>query len=281
MPIDISDIYFVYSGLGTNENPSLSLGGEPGELITTNALFDNLTAAEGEQGTTDYRCCYLVNDSTESTLNNFFIFAAKDDPTLGDSDVTIQTGFILRNEIQIFTIENYQSVASGTINLTYTHAVFPAKNFTITISSTIDDPTIETIKEAIYTNLMTLEGYAVETNVTHTISGIDLLISIEFAGLSKNKSHTMSVESEEFTVSITKSVEGSPINSVPDEIANEVVTPAGVIFYTSSNPVIGNLEPGDIVPIWIKRKVPKNSRAVTKDGFTLKARGEAILESLP
>lgn len=281
MPIDISDIYFVYSGSGTNENPSLSLGGEPGELITTNALFDNLSAAEGEQGTTDYRCCYLVNDSTEATLNNFYIFTSKDDPTVGTSDVTVQTGFAFRNEIQIFTIADYQSVASGTIDVTYTHAVFPAKNFTITISSTIDAGAIETIKETIYTSLMTLEGYAVETNVTHTISGIDLLISIEFAGLSKNKSHTMSVESEEFVVLIDKTVDGSPINSVATEIANELVAPTGVTFYTTSNPVIGNLEPGDVVPVWIKRKVPKNSRAVTKDGFTLKARGEAISESLP
>lgn len=288
MTIETNDIFFVYSGSGTNANPSASLGGPPAEIITTNSIFDGLSAAEGEEGMTDYRCLYLVNDSPTAVLNNFSFVITKDDPTLGTSDVQVLPGFILRNEVQTLTIVNYENVTSGTIELTYTHAEFPPKTFNITIASPIDAGVISTIEETIYSNLMSLENYAVETVVTHTIPGPDLKINIEFSGFSQNKSHTIlafnddglvSVPAESAYVNIDKTVEGSPINTNPDEIANELVPPSGVVFYTT-NPVLGNLEPGDVVPVWLKRKVPAGSRAVSKDGFTLKARGQAFSEDL-
>jgi len=281
MPIDSNEIYFVYSGSGTNANPSLSLGGEPGEIITTNAIFDNVSAIEGEEGLTDYRCCYLVNDSPDSKLNNFSVTATKDDPTLGASDVQISIGFLFREEIQVLTIIDYGSITSAIIGITYTHAVFPAKSFTITISGGIDSGVISDIKNQIYSNLMSLEGYAVETDIVDEIDGSDLLLKIKFSGFSKNKSHnllTVTTAPTDFAT-ISKTVIGSPINTVPDQIANELLAPAGVTF-SNSGPIIGDLEPGDVVPIWLKRKIPAGSRAVTKDGFTLKAKGQAISESL-
>lgn len=281
MPINSNEIYFVYSGSGTNANPSLSLGGEPGEIITTNAIFDNVSAIEGEEGVTDYRCCYLVNDSLDYNLNNFSITATKDDPTLGASDVQVSIGFLLREEVQVLTISDYASITSAVIGITYTHAVYPAKSFTITISGGIDSGVISDIKDQIYSNLMSLENYAVETEITDEINGSDLLFKISFSGFSKNKSHNLlgvTTAPTDFAT-ISKTVVGSPINTVPDEIANELLAPAGVIF-SNSGLIVGDLEPGDIVPIWLKRKIPAGSRAVTKDGFTLKAKGQAVSENL-
>ncbi len=54
--------------------------------------------------------------------------------------------------------------------------------------------------------------------------------------------------------------EGSPVNTIAGITTKQTTPPAGIIFdyYFRGDPIrIGNLKPGDIVPIWVRRTLTK------------------------
>jgi hypothetical protein len=101
----------------TNSNPANSLGGQratnPEAIITTsntnlNNLFDDITKAENFNITTDYRCVYIHNDTT----NPAEIFANGEVYLNGGSYATIQVGVGVKGAVAV-TIANENAVPAG------------------------------------------------------------------------------------------------------------------------------------------------------------------------
>ncbi len=101
----------------TNSNAKASLGGQMATnaeaIITTsnttlNNLFDDVTKAENFNGTTDYRCVYIHND----TSNVSEIFANGEAYLNGGSYASIQIGVGVRNAVAP-TIANENTAPSG------------------------------------------------------------------------------------------------------------------------------------------------------------------------
>jgi hypothetical protein len=101
----------------TNSNPNLSLGGQRATnaeaIITTanttlNNLFDDVSKAENFNGTTDYRCVYIHND----TQNAAEIFANGEVYLNGGSYASIQVGIGVKNAVAP-TIANENTAPAG------------------------------------------------------------------------------------------------------------------------------------------------------------------------
>ena len=119
-----------------------------------------------------------------------------------------------------------------------------------------------------------------DVTVSPTLSGSSAIFELNFIGAAANRHHnvltlkTNSLSPTEGIV-ITKIIDGSPINQVVDEIDVSTTTPIGITF-NSLTDVIGDIRPGDSIPIWVKRIVPVNSAAVENDGFTFQVQGKAL-----
>lgn len=75
-------------------------------------------------------------------------------------------------------------------------------------------------------------------------------------------------------INFNKSIDGSPINAVADDIDFGTTAPTDVDF--SATYLIGDFRPSDFIPIWIKRVVPPETSPVENDGFALKLRGDSV-----
>ncbi len=81
------------------------------------------------------------------------------------------------------------------------------------------------------------------------------------------------------TVSVTKLVDGAPINSVAPQIDQATSVPSGVTFADSSfeSPItIGNLRATEGFPVWVRRITPEAATPLADDGFTLGINGDPI-----
>lgn len=98
----MANIVLRLSGGNTNTDPNASLGGAMSEdsnavIDTTNTtlnnLFDNITKADNFAGTTDYRCVYVHNDTT----NVGEVFADAEAYIGGSPLATFQIGVGVKN----------------------------------------------------------------------------------------------------------------------------------------------------------------------------------------
>lgn len=271
MTIDASDIIYVFSGGSDNADPDESLGGlSSSQLITSSRLFDNVTGAESGSGSTEYRCVYLKNTSTDSTLFNTEMYIAY---TVA-GDVTVELGFNFQFDKQTVIIYNANSVTSGNFTLVYTND----SSHDIIVDW---DASLVTWINNFETAIQAISGLE-DTSVLGSYSGDDLTFEIQFGG-SYRYHNIVTLDSNDMisglttTISISKLVSGGPINSIADSIDVETTTPNNLIFY--SNLInLGNLLPLDSVPIWIKRIVPIDPLPTENDGFTLKVKGDAFEE---
>lgn len=275
MTIAASDITFTLSGGETNNDPTQALGGEPSIYpIAEKKLFPNVTADESLNGLTDYRCFYVNNDSADSSLWGSEIFIESQT----DGGGTVALGFNFQDEQQVITVSSTNQITSGNFVLTYTQTSGDT-DFTVTWDS---DPVVWAGN--FQTAIREVENLE-EVTVGYTSSETTVSFEVDFVGTSGNRSHdilvvkTNNISPNGIPVSVEKTVDGGPINSVADEIDVGTTQPFGINFVTSSedDPVsIGTLRPLDSFPVWVRRVIEEESDAVENDGFSFRFRGNAL-----
>ena len=270
MVISSSDISTTLSGGSSNTNPDLSLGGPASSYpITGNRLFNDISDTSATNGITDYRCFYFNNTSNVDSLYSAQVLISYTVP----GDVIAQLGFNFQNDRQDVTISNYASVTSGSFVVTYTDS---SGDHDITVNW---NSSISTWASNFQTAIRAVTNLG-DVTVSPTLSGSSAIFELNFIGAAANRHHnvltlkTNSLSPTEGIV-ITKIIDGSPINQVVDEIDVSTTTPIGITF-NSLTDVIGDIRPGDSIPIWVKRIVPVNSAAVENDGFTFQVQGKAL-----
>lgn len=275
MTIGNGDITITYSGGGTNNNPDLSLGGDPSVYpIFSKRLFDDISEQETLLGIVDYRCFYLHNENGVDTLFNPELSVLYTAP----GSVTVQLGFNFVNERQVVTITNYSSITGGYVMLEYEDL------YTVSTISFNWHASLEVWATNLQTELRTITNLEDITVMAYP-SGTSIIFEIEFIGSAQHRYHETIilatggnnlVSSIPTSVSITKTVSGGPINSIADEIDVETTTPTNIVF--SSDLInLNDIRPLDSVPIWIKRTVPSSTVALETDGFTFKIKGSAVV----
>lgn len=271
MALSTSNINFVYSGGPSNSDPSKSLGGILSNFPiqgSVNNLFLNINSAESESGKIDYRCFYIVNDSTSDTLYNASVFIFSQN----QSGSTVQLGLKQINEIQKIKIAGL--VTGGNLIMNYSGNAFSVSwgGSPSSFASNLNSALVS----------VGLLG----TTVTASGSSSLNYFSINFDGASGKRSHPLvSIVENDLTgpdvplVTVSKEKEGEPINSIAPLLATEIVPPANVSFYdTSENNkiLIGDIKPGDSFPVWIKRTTPANSEFQEADNFVFRISGNPL-----
>lgn len=275
MPILPGNITYLYSGGATNNNPNLSLGGEPSIYsVNNNTLFDNVTSSQATTGSTDYRCLYISNDSATDSLYNSEIFILYD-PS-GGADIEI--GFEIQNDRQNINITNFSYVTGGTITLTYTDTT--THNFTFSYDSDVS------VFASNFQSAINALEYLSEVTVSASYDAGSNTLSFEVnflgdAGSRYQELLTLQTNSLTYSgsapnVTASKSVNGAPINQEATLIDVETTPPTSVVFFTTAYS-FGTFRNLDVIPVWIKRIVAPDSPALEVDGFSLRIKGDASL----
>jgi|LakMenE01Jun11ns_1017448.scaffolds.fasta_scaffold9958102_10 hypothetical protein len=275
MTIGYGDITYLYSGGAANLIPDLSLGGSPSvHQILNNQLFDTVTSEQSINGMTDYRCIYISNDSSTENLYSTSIYIST---TNIESNVYAYLGYQVQNDRQYINITNFNTCTGGSITFAYEDT--SVHNFTFNYNSSV-----ATFASNFQTAIRAIT-YLEDVTVSATYdSGTDILtFEINFVGDASSRYHeTISLNVNNLTytggvplISFIKSVNGGPINREAELIDFETTPPANVVFSNSSYS-LGTFRALDVIPVWIKRIVPKNSIPIEIDGFTVRMRGQAI-----
>ena len=268
MVVSANNISIVYSGGTTNPDPSLSLGGNPSNVLVgglINNIFPNVDSDEAAAGKIDYRAVYIFNDHSSATLYNSYVYI----DTQVSGGATVQLGVHQETDTQqivispkptggnvIFSWESNNFTANYTTSTSFGNKIAAGLNWLVALSGVVATTTED---DDSVTVVLTFEGD--DDNRNHELIS---LVTNNLTGSSP-------------AITISKSTEGSPINAIATSIAVDTVAPVGVVFRDTSilSPIdIGDLAPGDGLPIWIKRTVPRSSEPLGDDGFTLKLIGD-------
>lgn len=272
MTLSTSDISFTFSGGSANSDPDKSLGGDPSvHPILNKRLFDDVKNEESEAGMIDYRCLYINNESNVDYLYDAVIYVAYTVP----GDVTVQLGFDFSNERQNLTVTNSDSITGGSFTLVYSDT----SNNDVIVNWNSD---LSIWAGNLQTALRNISNLA-DLTVSGFLSGSSVVFEIDFIGKAQKRYHeplalksggNNLISSQTTTISVLKSVDGSPINRIADVIDVDTTTPNGIVFASSVS--LGDIRPLDSIPVWIKRTVPVNSSAVENDGFILRIKGDGV-----
>lgn len=266
--ISAPDISFLLSGGSSNANPDLSLGGSPSTrpvVGNLNSLFRDVTPEEATSGSVEYRCFYVLNSSESETLYGAAVQTSAQ--TTGGAFADL--GVSRATESQ--RIEISGSPTSGAAAFRLGEVAFSgtwsgsAESFRATLASSLAS--------------VALDGIA----VAHSSGSTDVF-QLSFSGSLDNKSHPL-VElmtnslsgAGAVSVSISRATAGSPINTVAPVIPTPSTPPAGVTFLPTSNfskISIGNLGPGDSMPVWIRRTTPAGTEFKENDSVTVRLSGD-------
>lgn len=275
--IKASDISTNLSGGTNNADPELSLGGDPSVYDVTTGLqnlFANVTAEEALAGLTDYRCFYVFNNSLTDTFYNVYLYFEN----YLDSVPQLSLGLNLANDTQKITISG--EIDSGNIILRYGDSPYY-------YTGNIDwGGSYTQFRENIQNALNSIGGL---TGVQVLADNIGSVYNFEivFTNNDGNKYHPnlyvqnnnlVTVSAATPTIVITKIVNGSPINTIPD-LVEPYIAPLGVVFYNSSSTNVkdvGTLLPSEGFPVWVKRIIPINSDPSSASGATFKIKGGSL-----
>jgi len=259
---DESCIAFKHSAGPLNCDPCQDLGGEISDCDITTGL-DNLFHSIGpklsRRGHIDYRCFYIKNISEVSTLRNVTIYF--DGEKHGGTYVAF--GVKLQDEIQTIVVNGPAPPNQGEYfeleipGYSPPFKVYYDANITKWIGNfQTSMRAVDGLGDVIVTGSgnigTTLANPSV--NVAFTINYIkqagrhQIDLAIVLANTLLNN-----------TVTPVPKKEGSPVNTTAEVIPNEITAPSGIVFnyYLIGNPIyIGNLAPGEYLPIWIKRTLP-------------------------
>jgi hypothetical protein len=264
--VQTSDISFMLSGGGSNKNPAMSLGGMPSSTPvsgTVNSLFGDITESQAVDGLVDYRCLYILNKSATGTLYSASVHVQSQLP--GGSQVEL--GLARFSEVQVLQISG--SPVSGTLALR-----LGTRGFSGTWGGS---------PEAFLASLMSsLSSVGMGGVSVSYSSGGTHLFTFRFLGSYNNKAQPL-IEvminglSPASAVSVSRQRQGSPINAVAPLLATPTVSPFEVIFSQTSSTskmVIGDLGPGDSIPLWIRRTTPAGTGFKENDSVTIRVSGD-------
>lgn len=267
MAINGNEIILLYSGGNSNKNPNLSLGGNPSNFpvfTNKNNLFDNITKEQALEGSTEYRCIYIMNSNLENSLYNARITA--ESYNLG---TTIKLGLFYDTEIQRINLGGNITGGTFTITIEEQNKIITYNSNIITLAAEIQSK----IRE-----IEILKDIVVQSSINS--SGIKIF-NINFIGDANNRSFDLiEITSNDLTGTVmtltTERVNyGSPINFTAQEINNENIKPSNVDF-SNNFVIIGELKPTDIIPLWIERKNIAATESIADDGFKLRITGSPI-----
>jgi len=276
------DILFLLSGGLTNTNPDQSLGGPKSDQTIDNQinnLFSDVTRQQAASGYTDYRCFYIVNNSSDEKLKNFSLYVHK-----GLEGAEISLGLSLKNDTQALMITG--SPIRGSFQLQYTlrHNAITTIQTTREINWTDNIGTMSQRIAAVLNSLDFVGG--VQCMGNQSSAGYDFLIT--FGGSSGGRAQELlsAINQEGIQVFVMPASKGGPINSTAPNIGQDNNPPNGVTFFDTDNltPVrIGSLFPQDFLPVWLKRTTNKSTAAVHPDQFRLHMFGEPelVLQKVP
>jgi len=265
-----SDIVFVYSGGSTNQDPSLSIGGDPSAFTitgSTNNLFDNVTNAESTDGSDDYRAFYIFNNSIDASFIDTNLFIESQVP----GGAIAFLGLTNRNDSQRITIP--QPVTGGTVTLSFEgdEIVWP------------HDPDLAvwgTNLETLLNGLSQLSEVTVSSSVISGNNVFDILF--QGADGSRNQDLLVLVSNDLIDtpdIDIAKTIEGAPMNYITPTIPVDTTLPADVAFSspTEEEPInIGTMLPLDGFPVWIRRTTPQGTQPLEDDGLVIRLIGDAF-----
>jgi len=284
MTISASDINFFYSGGSNNLDPTKSIGGKASvNLIEgiANSIFTDVTDVAGLGAPTslgpdgiDYRCFYIFNTSELYSLYEASIYVLQQSGT-GDVFSNITLGLSTSTEVQNLNISLTGTPASGSFKLQYETSTTDS----IPYSSDSEQMANNIQREL---NRLSVLGGNFSGVVVNASSNSDFLIS--FLGGENNRNHELLTATNlnitpAASISISEATEGQPINSEAPLLPNSLTTPFGVVFSDTfaDNPIsIGDLRPGDGVPIWIKRETTGSGTSTVDLEFKLRISGKSI-----
>ena len=264
-----ANIGFYLSGGVGNSDPNASLGGNPSSTQIEdifNNLFDDVVGEQVEQGRTDYRCFYLVNDSGD-TLADLLLWI--DFEYEFGSDVEI--GLTLRNEIQRLS---FVGIPSG--------GTFKLRVDSYITNNIAYDFNFNTLASNIQTAIRALPNGA-DAECSPVTSST---FNVEFAGSNRNHKYPLIIldtnnliGSGSPTITITSVQTGSPINLVQIDIDSATTPPTGITFFkplVASPASVGWLKPTEVVGVWVRRITDPEAEPQVLDGFKLKINCDVI-----
>lgn len=280
MPLSASDIQYFYSGGPGSSTANESLGGEISSSNTGSTIYGDVSADDALNGLTDYRCIYVANlgasDLYNSTIDIFQVPSTIINPN-APVGAMVEMGFNVTDDRQIVLLSNFSSITGGDITLTYTDSDLGATNFTFAW-----DSSLETMADNFQTAIRAVQNLG-DVTVAGTLSSGTANFEVNFVGTAEHRYHdALTLDSDTLTysgsapvISIVKSVDGGPINSVATTIAYPTTPPVDVTFpYFSYS--IGTFRSFDLCPIWLKRIVPPNTDGYEGDGFTIRVQGTIL-----
>lgn len=282
MPITNEDIIYTLSGGETNAKPSSSLGGERSFFsVVGTSIFSDIQQTDVTVGYTDYKCIYVNNYNTVSTLFETKVYLTNQ--VSGGSLLLI--GFEFLNERQDLKITKYDTITSGTFDINYQYLV--GGDMIVLASFTINyDSNFTTMANEIQTSLRSVVNLEdVTVSVSNDASVKEVAFQIEFVGSAGYRYHDLmtvtnvSIYGLSGAIAITRTVAGSPINRIADEIENNLVNPIGITFvnHTGFYPaLIGDLRPLDFFAVWIKRICPAGVEPIEADGGIIRVSGGIV-----
>ena len=267
----MADLGFFLSGGSANLNPDESLGGPPSstpidDLI--NNLFSDVTGDQVADGYTDYRCFYVVNDST-NTYSNVKLWLDFEYP---DGSNT-QLGATIANEIQTLAFNNYPD--GGTFKINLDGYITGDINYSIVGSTQASD---------LQTALRSLPN---AQDATVTILGVDYY-QITFSGQNAHHKYPLMIladnnltpSSSGPTVTFVETQAGSPINLIAVDIGDPTTPPTGITFSQPTEVApydLGIIKPTEVFAIWIQRITDPETEPVALDGLRVKINADLEL----
>ena len=251
-----SDVLILFSGGVGNNNPLQSIGGDASYIPVNQSLFNNITASESFNGYADYRCIYLYNNNPVYSLLKTQIYVTNK-PYNGSN---IELGIYSQLEVQNVMVNG--SCSGGNFVLSYN-----SSNFTISYNA---DPAVWASN--FQNSIRTIDGLG-DTVVDYGVGSNIVIFIVNFQ--TNRFQNILSLYSNSLTGSpgiiISKIFNGGPINLPVEKLLSDLSSPPNISFQQAyDEPIfIGDLQIGDLVPIWIKRTISPASSPFVGDGFSL------------
>jgi len=277
MAINPSDISCVLSGGTYNNDPYLSLGGEPSLRAifgVTNNLFDDVTSDEALVGHVDYRCLYVVNNHATDSFYNTQLYI--ESQTTGGSNIEI--GVPMETDVQQIIVSGLAQGGSFTIDYDG-QTVIVAFNLFLEQWATNIQNGLNAIPE--------LGGVVVDVSSYSnggSVWDLTRVFEIRFEGVSDHRYHpTLTLVSNDIiaptppTIQIVKITNGCPINVVAAQIDTDQIEPYGITWSepdVDNTLVVGTIQAGDSFPVWLKRTTLAGTDPINSDGFILRILGK-------
>lgn len=268
MPLSPSDIGFVLSGGSNNNNPLLSLGGDPSSFSLTlgkDRLFESLESFELDFGRTDYRCIYVFNNNTHATFFGVAFKITSKYPNISNTEI----GFHLQNDIQRIVLNGTPTsgnftlryVGRETTNTALVHFTSDTNQLAANISSSLIANT--PLQNVLVTTVRNQNPLTYDV----TFTGPD---GNRFQELFQVTNNSLNGSTQ---ITVTKVQDGSPINIIIPEVVNSLTAPTATTFVGMNSFIVGDLGPGEGMPIWFKRTVARGAPPTSNDGFNLNMSG--------